>query len=527
LLLSATWQSDWHAYLAGVNPDLYRPIGLIKILGSGVPGPTFLFCCQWIAYVSTWMVIVGLLTRLSFVVSTVSMWMLLSLPWCFMGGQWCHGHNVILLAAIAMMFGPSSPLSVDAWINRWRSRGQPAGMPMDEKWHRWPVLLAQFAVAMMFTNAAFWKLFQPFKPLGVWALSDSLRNHLILQYWVLREPMPGWLDWVLHRPWAYQLMGLGNLLTQATPVLACLLVRRPRWRAVAGLALVLETFMIGQVMHLDNPLWFLLYAFFVDWDRLFAWVKNKLMTSKTKNEEAAAVLSRGGWAFRLACLWILAFAGFYLVVAFAGKAQRRFTYPFTSWPLYCGVMADRPYGEHKPWTILGSTWTVAAEPPVPQAALDDVWRGHWTSGLRPWAETSGFLTQIKNNLERRYKTRISRMALEKTSYQIQPHPDFAVRPCQTAIACLWQREGGFKGLETKRGYDPLRGKHFIEIVSHGLTSPTYRIGYHLRHTGPWQPLEVEQEGNRFFYEENEPGAFLAVRVHDAAAEDEELVFAVN
>ena len=44
----------------------------------------------------------------------------------------------------------------------------------------WPVLLAQWSVALMFFNAAFWKMRSDHFHLG-WALSDNFRNTLILR----------------------------------------------------------------------------------------------------------------------------------------------------------------------------------------------------------------------------------------------------------------------------------------------------------------------------------------------------------
>ena len=399
-VLTSTWQPNWEAYVAAINPEVYRPIGLIKILGSGVPHPTFLFVCQWVAYVSAWMVMVGFLTRLSFVVCTGCMWILLSMPWCCSFGEWCHGHNTILLVALAMMFGRSSPLSVDALLKRWW-RG-PAGEAEAETGHRWPVMLGQFAVAFMFANAAFWKLYHPNEPFAVWAFSDSLRNHLILQYWVLHQPMPEWLEWVVAHPWACQLMALGNLVTQLLPLLACFLVRWPLLRALVGLAVVLETFMLGRVMGLHNPHWYVLFVLFVDWDRLVSWLGARLGVGEPANAARSTLLT-GSWSRSIApSLWVAAFVGFYLYVGFFHKGQRRYTYPFTAWPLYCGLAAERPYGEHHPYTISGTTWTIESEPPLPKPVTGYVWSAHWNFA-RAWPETHETLTQIKNQLEQTYR----------------------------------------------------------------------------------------------------------------------------
>jgi hypothetical protein len=176
---------------------------------------------------------------------------------------------------------------------------------------------------------------------------------------------------------------------------------------------------------------------------------------------------------------------------------------------------------------LGSTWIIDADPPVPSTALDQLWRVHWNASLRPWSDTSALVVQIKNNLEATYKTRIHRIVLEKTSYQIQAYPHRDVKACQTAIACLWRDDAGLTGLAAKQGFDAARGQQFVEITPFGLNEPNFRFGYHARHVEPWQPLEVERSGNRFYFNKIPGHHSLSIRVRDSSAGTEDFVFAVN
>ena len=74
------------------------------------------------------------------------MLVLTSVEWSFHHGRG-HHQNAILLAALAMMFGRSSPLSLDS-LWGWARRREP--QPSEESAaYRWPVLLGQLAVALM------------------------------------------------------------------------------------------------------------------------------------------------------------------------------------------------------------------------------------------------------------------------------------------------------------------------------------------------------------------------------------------
>jgi hypothetical protein len=526
-MIQALWQPDFHAYLEVVNKDTYHPLGLCKLFGHSVPGPAFLWGCQWVAYVTSWLVIIGFLTRVSFVVCLASSTILSTLPWCFYGG-WCHHQNVILLAGLAMMFGPPSLLSADAMIHSFwlRFRSGKDNRPGDG--HCWPVLLGQFAVAFMFANAAFWKLFHPDLPFLAWARSDNLRNQLLYQYWVLRKPLPGFLEDLLSWEWGHIILAVGNLVTQLTPCLACFLVRRPLLRALAGSAVVLETFALGKVMGLHNPIWYLLFAFFIDWDRL-AGVAMKILrlgnriSLKTATFVATPVAR--GWRTRFACIWIVLFVSFYLMVAFTHKTQHRYTYPFTAFPMYSTVFAEPPYAEHRPWTLLASTWDIDADPPLPQNVQDNfIWCNYYLLPWKQWQACCESLKAITMHLEHHYHTRIRRLKLETTTFQIQAFPSKEINACQSAVKCIY-KDHQFIGLDTWPGLDKKNGKYYLDIVAHGFANPSYRIGYYLRGVGEWQPLEVECHGHRYYYHKKcrEP-YFLTVKVRDATLGDQEITF---
>jgi hypothetical protein len=220
----------------------------------------------------------------------------------------------------------------------------------------------------------------------------------------------------------------------------------------------------------------------------------------------------------------MVFVGFYLLVAFTHKKQHRYTYPFTAWPMFSSVCAERPYREHRPWTTLASNWVIDADPPLAPAVEDYLWRTYHPLAWGPYADCCKTLTHIRKNLEQTYHTTIRRMTLARATFQVQPFPRNEVRPQQAVLNCVWAG-GEFRGLETKAGWDRERRRHYLEVKPHGLEAPRYQVGFHLHGTGDWQPLDVEQAGNRFYFDKKQPGRYLlSVHVTDPALGSEPLPF---
>ena len=67
---------------------------------------------------------------------------------------------------------------------------------------------------------------------------------------------------------ALQAIAALNLVTQAVPLAAFFLVKRPVLRACAGAFFIVETVALGVVIQLWNLHWLPLAAVFVDWDAL-------------------------------------------------------------------------------------------------------------------------------------------------------------------------------------------------------------------------------------------------------------------
>src|SRR5580765_3866766 len=115
LLQANCTYAGWDSYISRFNPDTYNPVGILWLFGNTPPPAELFDWCQAIAHVTIWLVILGVFTRVSFVVLMVCMLLMTGMFWSF-HAAWGHHQNVVLLAGLAIMFGRSSPLSVDGLI---------------------------------------------------------------------------------------------------------------------------------------------------------------------------------------------------------------------------------------------------------------------------------------------------------------------------------------------------------------------------------------------------------------------------
>jgi hypothetical protein len=188
-------------------------------------------------------------------------------------------------------------------------------------------------------------------------------------------------------------------------------------------------------------------------------------------------------------------------------------------------MVPPPYSQHLGAPLFGSTWTIEAEPPLPQAALDRVWRSYY---MLPWWNTwenkTTTVAQIKTQLEQNFHVKVKRITLARTSFQVLPFPAKRVAERQSAIACVYENDR-FQGLDAMTGFDPRAKKHYIEVKAHGFTKPQYRFGYYLNHSEALEMLDVERVGNRYYYAKPRPGIYsLCALVKDPTLGEREVIF---
>ncbi|TMQ22429.1 MAG: hypothetical protein E6J90_12410 [Deltaproteobacteria bacterium] len=332
--------------------ELYRPVGIWMLFGHLVP-PGGVVAALWgVAIGATVLMLVGLWSRASTAVSFVTAIALTSASFAS-SASWSHQYNVVFLAQLAFLGARGGDtLSLDAVIRR--RRGLP---PLDApRGYQWSVRLVQLAVALMFAGAAFHKLLHGHFTLH-WALSDNLRHQLLVRYDLAGLPRPAVADWIIDDVWRFRTAAVLNLLSQAAPILACIFVRRPLVRALAGGFFVLEVVALGLVVDLWNPHWLPLAAAFIDWDRLAALALHRPATARPPPP---------GWTPPAAARrFIIAFVIYDAITALVPTLDQRLnTYPFSGFPMFATVRAREPYNQHQPYAVPGDHFEViSARPP--------------------------------------------------------------------------------------------------------------------------------------------------------------------
>jgi hypothetical protein len=402
---------------------LYHPVGIWMIFGRHAPADGLVHALRVVAWLSTIAMLVGLCTRAATALSFATASSLAALAFAA-SHTWSHQYNVVLLAQLAFVGARAGDaLSIDAivWPRAPAVRG-----------YQWSLRLAQLAVALMFTGATFHKLLYGHFTLR-WALSDNLRNQLLVRFDLASLHRPWLVDWLLADPWRYRSAALLNLVVQALPIVACALVRRPKLRALVGLAFVIETIALGLVVDLWNVQWLPLYAVFVDWDALFRVPRVA--------EPPVAPPRSIRW-------WLAIFVAYDLVTAFVpGLDQRLGTYPFSSFPMFSSVLAKPPYGGHGDYTISGDRFEVTSDVPIDDATQR--WFDHANRGIyavRDPVELRARLAAVLGHAKQRYPSfGIHRIRLELALYVAPAYPapaHFEMRPA--AIVGELGDDGAFR-----------------------------------------------------------------------------------
>src|SRR4029078_1141163 len=199
------------------------------LLGHAVP-PDGVVRVLWIAaFSATFLMLIWLWSRASGAARFRAARALASASFSS-SAAWSHQYNVVFLAQLAFLGARGGDvLSIDAWIRRRRAR-PPLDVP---RGYQWSIRLVLFAVALMFAGAAFHKILHGHFTLR-WALSDNLRHQLLVRYDLAGLPRPAVADWIIDDVWRFRTAAVLNLVSQATPILACVLVRRPIVRALCG-----------------------------------------------------------------------------------------------------------------------------------------------------------------------------------------------------------------------------------------------------------------------------------------------------
>lgn len=333
-------------YYTQVPLASYTPKGLVQLFWNSPPPAQFVDMIIIIARWSTLFAIVGLFTRISMILSVLSISFIISLFFSW-EPYWSHGNNVELLAGIAMMFGRAGDtLSVDALIRWFRGQKPAEVMSKHEGHYWWPCLLAQFAVALFYFAGFYSKFSGPDWNFNFdWVFSSNLRNSLALPWNIRGFEMPWNVVFVTSHPFVWKAVAFGHFITQAFPILACFLIARPMARLFEGLIFGAGVLMLGFFMNIWNLPWLFLMAFFVDWEffihKFKSYFKNIKIFSSTPRLQPATLNPK-----KLPFRFIYAFLIFYCATFLFRLSAHHLMYPFSAMTFYFGIEARKPYDQH-------------------------------------------------------------------------------------------------------------------------------------------------------------------------------------
>jgi len=337
---------DFHAHVLFSEDYLktvtcYDPKGILNLFQINMPTLSQLNGWILVKDISLFLFAIGFITRpAGLVLLTCNLHLMGFFESINRDGYWCHGSNVLLLTQIAFLFAQPGKLSVDYFLStRWNKYPKWLCNPMRQI--AWPFYLGQASVALMFINSFYWKMLNSGP---AWALSDNMRNILVLQYeMTLFQDYPAYILSILKSEVMYKSLAIFNLCLQISPVVALIFVRRPILRALLGLGFVIETLGLFYIMGLNDLEWIALYVFFIDWDYFLGKAKNSI--ERIELERTSKKWIRG---YSFVFLFAYVICGYNFILPDFCCVYN--TYPFSAFPMYSENYAKKPYGQHQGYT---------------------------------------------------------------------------------------------------------------------------------------------------------------------------------
>jgi hypothetical protein len=492
--------SSYSSMLAAYPEGAYRPLGLLRLFGGDPPPVWCLEALKWFALAAAICVLVGLATRPALVATALSMCLLVGFKESFVK-SWHHSFTPLLVALVAFMFAPAGRrFALDALIRRRRGRPPPAEPPI------WPVLLVQFAAGLFFFNAVYWK----FRRAGIhWALSDSLRHHILASFDWASRTRTGLADFLVHHELAWKAAALANMLTQAAPIVACFFIRRPLVRAFFGLFFIAETVLLDQVMDLPNYQWLPLVVVFVDWEHFTAWLRVRLARRRQEEPpppQPAEPPEMTPRARRLATIYIATFLVLNVAIAFSvrGIDVKLNLYPFSQYTMFSQARAKEPYDVHQSWEYESIRFSIDAMTPGARRTeleriIDKRFRRRWS------ARDPELIHRLLRETKRAFKIKPFSITASYAILVAPPYPaepELEVHP----IGILGRADhGAFSSLLGLTGVDAA-GRRYIEPHPEGMSlPPDARITCILGNDPTEHALIVQPDGARLYYQPLRPG----------------------
>lgn len=220
-----------------------------------------------VALVTTCLTMVGLFTRVSAIVSVLLAVYLIGVPQ--LSGKVNHLHHVVLICAVLACSRCGDALSLDAvWRALRRADQGIVAPPRRGVRYGLPIRVAMLVLATVYFFPGFWKIASNGPQ---WVFSDNLTNHMYQKWFELEHytpPIP------LHKaPFA----GPGGALFAVVFELGfpLALLWRPT-RALWGVLGITFHNLTNLLMQISFITLQTMYVMFVDWQRLFRWIGNRL-----------------------------------------------------------------------------------------------------------------------------------------------------------------------------------------------------------------------------------------------------------
>jgi len=253
----------------GVSDAFWNPIWWFRLLGLPKPSQEALQAIQWTWKLSLAAACVGVSTRLATAVSFLLGTYLMGLLYSFGGTSHRNGIVVFAMASLALS-RCGDAFSLDRW---WRARRGLAA-PEPSGAYRWPVRFVWVAMSCVFFEAGISKL----RHSGLaWVTSDTMTLLLVqANYPLVRQANPPWNDWGLwlarHR-WLARGLAAESL---ALETLFPLALFSSRLRPILVLGALFMQLGITVVMGPNFDVFILTYLFWVPWDRVAGWIRDRL-----------------------------------------------------------------------------------------------------------------------------------------------------------------------------------------------------------------------------------------------------------
>jgi hypothetical protein len=470
-------------YFSWFDPSAYDPVGPFCFLCPAAPSAELFDASRLLLPISSACLIAGFMCRLSLMVSLLSFWVLASGTWNF--GFICHGHTPFLLAAIPLLFARCQAFSVDGLWRRLRGQA-----PLEPRGTRAAVLGAQVMVGLVFLSAASHKIYLGNGEFLRWVFSDSLRNLVINQHFVLHRELSPFLSWVVSDELAWKSLALGAVVCQLLPVSAIFFIRWPWVRLLCGLALMAEVLSLKLVMGLFPQQFMVMVVLFVDWERLTSWLARQPLPALPI---AATVRP---WALRQ--VGVFSLIAFQAMIALTCAKSIRPIYPFSAFPMFSCIYAAKPYGEHVPFLARQSVFNLKSEPALTKEQTDALWLMYhatpWLSTDTPEEKTRGIVAMIEGFIAKKEqdgylqstpKINIQELDIKAALFALPPYPatEFTLRA--EANFGHW-KDGKVRAIRWKFRYDKPRVVLDYEPV--GFAPEKLRVGLIPATTWKLEPL---------------------------------------